>query len=122
MISEMFSPRQLSRLLDIANMACHKGMVADARRIFETVLALKPGFVPATVGLAFSHVVVDDFDNALAILDRVLAEHGSDPDALAMQGLACILAGRREEAEQAFARIPQDSTAADMARVVMEGV
>ena len=121
MISEMFSPRQLSRLLDIANMACQKGMVADGRRIFHAVLALKPDFVPAAVGLAFSHVVVDDFDGALAILDRVLAGNDGDPDALAMQGLAHILAGRREEAELAFARIPQDSAAADMARLVMEG-
>lgn len=121
MVSEIFSQRQIARLLDIANMACQKGMVHDARCIFNAVLALKPGFVPAEVGLAFSHVVVDDFDGAQAILDRVLAEHDDDPDALAMLGLTHMLAGRREEAEGVFARMPRDGAAAEMAAAVMEG-
>lgn len=72
------------------------------------------------MGLAFSHVVVDDFDTALTILDKVLAGNAADADALAMRGLACLLAGRREEAEQAFTAIPQDCAAADMARAIME--
>ena len=38
----------------------------------------------------------------------------------AMRGLACLLAGRRGEAEQAFAAIPQDCAAADMARPRVE--
>ena len=37
-----------------------------------------------------------------------------------VRGLACLLAGRREEAEQAFTAIPQDCAAADMARAIME--
>lgn len=65
-------------------------------------------------------VVVDDFDTALTILDQVLADNAADADALAMRGLACLLAGRRGDAEQAFAAIPQDCAAADMARAVME--
>lgn len=116
----MFSERQTARLLDLANLACQKGLVGEARTIFRAVLALKPDFVPALVGLAFSHVVVDDFDGALTILDGALAAHPADADALAMRGLACMLSGRKEEAEQAFAAIPQDCAAAEMARAVME--
>ena len=115
----MVSEKQMARLLDLANLACQKGLVGEARTIFQAVLALRPGFAPALVGLAFSHVVVDDFDTALTILDQVLADNAADADALAMRGLACLLAGRRG-AEQAFAAIPQDCAAADMARAVME--
>ncbi|HJA08860.1 MAG TPA: tetratricopeptide repeat protein [Candidatus Mailhella merdigallinarum] len=116
----MFSERQIARLLDIGNLACQKGLVAHARTIFDGVLALKPNFAPALVGLAFTHVVVDDFDGAQSILDKVLAANPEDSDALAVSGLSHMLAGRRDEAEQTFARIPQDSAAADMARAVME--
>ncbi|WP_297218890.1 tetratricopeptide repeat protein [uncultured Desulfovibrio sp.] len=116
----MLTERQIARLLDLANLACQKGMIGEGRSIFQAVLAIRPGFAPALVGLAFSHIVVDDFDGALTLLDKVLAANAADADALAMRGLACMLAGRREEAEQAFAGIPQDCAAAAMARAVME--
>lgn len=118
----MFSERQIARLLDLGNLACQKGMVGKARIIFDGVLALKPGFAPALVGMAFSHVVVDDFDGAREILGKVLAANPDDADALAMQGLSWMLAGDRDEAERTFARIPGDTAAADMARVIMEEV
>ena len=116
----MLSDTQISRLLDVANAACHGGNVVDARAMYAGVLALRPGFAPALMGKALSHIVVDDFDGALTLLDKVLAANAADADALAMRGLACMLAGRREEAEQAFAGIPQDCAAAAMARAVME--
>lgn len=100
----MVSEKQMARLLDLANLACQKGLVGEARTIFQAVLALRPGFAPALVGLAFSHVVVDDFDTALTILDQVLADNAADADALAMRGLACLLAGRRGDAEQGLCR------------------
>ena len=118
----MFSERQIARLLDLGNLACQKGMVKESRTIFNGVLALKPDFAPALVGMAFTHIVVDDFDGAQSILDQVLAANAEDADALAMLGLAHMLAGRREEAEAVFARIPQDSAANDMARAVMEAI
>lgn len=116
----MLTDQHIARLLDVASLACQKGLVGQARTIFRAVLMLRPDFAPALVGLAFSHIVVDDFDGALTILDKVLATNGADADALAMRGLACMLTGRREEAEQAFAGIPQDCAAADMARAVMD--
>lgn len=98
----MFSEQQIARLLDLGNLACQKGMVKEARTIIGGVLALRPDFAPALIGMAFTHVVVDDFDGALAILDKVLAASPNDSDALAMLGLAHMLAGRRDEAEPGF--------------------
>ena len=40
----MVSEKQMARLLDLANLACQKGLVGEARTIFQAVLALRPGF------------------------------------------------------------------------------
>ena len=95
----MLSESQIRRLLDIANAACHKGNVVDARAMYDGVLALRPGFVPARIGMALSHIVVNEFEEAEARLRDVLAENPDDADALGMLGLCLVLAGRREEDE-----------------------
>ena len=95
----MLSESQISRLLDIANAACHKGNAADARVIYDGVLALRPGFVPARIGMALSHIVVNEFEKSEELLKAVLEERADDADAQAMLGLCYVLADRREEAE-----------------------
>ena len=54
----MLSDTQISRLLDVANAACHGGNVVDARTMYAGVLALRPGFAPALMGKALSHICV----------------------------------------------------------------
>lgn len=96
----MLSDAQISRLLDVANAACHGGNVVDARAVYAGVLALRPGFAPALMGKAMSHIVVDDFDEAERILkDEVLAAMPEDEDARTLLGLCYTLAKRRDEAE-----------------------
>ena len=86
----MLSDTQISRLLDVANAACHGGNVVDARAMYAGVLALRPGFAPALMGKALSHIVVDDFDEAERLLkDEVLAAMPEDEDAQALLG--CLL-------------------------------
>jgi len=86
----------ISRLLDIAYAGCHKGCVAEARTIYERVLLLKPGHVPALIGLGFSHLVVGEHERAEAILRAVLSEHADDADARCMLGL-CLAMQKKEE-------------------------
>ena len=96
----MLSDAQISRLLDVANAACHTGNVADARVIYEGVLALKPAFAPALVGKALSHVVVE----AERILkEEVLSVRPDDPEGLAVLGLSRLLARRYDEAVDVLA-------------------
>ena len=96
----MLSDTQISRLLDVANAACHRGNVLDARTVYAGVLALRPGFAPGLMGKALSHIVVDDFDEAERILkDEVLAAMPEDGDAQALLGLCYTLAKRQAEAE-----------------------
>lgn len=96
----MLSDAQISRLLDVANAACHGGNVVDARAVYAGVLALRPRFAPALMGKAMSHIVVDDFDEAERILkDEVLAVMPEDEDARTLLGLCYTLAKRGDEAE-----------------------
>ena len=53
--------------------------MVDARAMYAGVLALRPGFAPALMGKALSHIVVDDFDEAERLLkDEVLAAMPED--------------------------------------------
>lgn len=116
----MLTDAQIQRLLDVANAACHKGYVEDARTVYEGVLAVKPGFAPALIGQALTHVVVDDFDGAASILqDEVLRDRPDDADALSLLGLSCMLAGRHDEARAVLVRVPEGCPAGEMARNIL---
>lgn len=112
----------VSLLLDIANMACHRGYPGEARTIIDGVLAIKPDFIPAKITLAYSHLVVDEFNMALDILDPIIAHSPTDADARLMQGLTLLLAKRNDEAATAFAAIPdgvpQKSLAEELVRAM----
>ena len=94
----MLEEATLVRLMDIANAGCHNGMVLEARSIYNCVLLLKPGHIPARIGLALSHMVVGELPKAEAMLRDVVAEHASDADALSMLGFCLFLMKRNEEA------------------------
>ena len=94
----MVEESTIVRLMDIANAACHKGKVFEARTIFDNILVIKPGHVPALIGLALSHLVVNDFAKAEAMLREILAKNEGDADAQAMLGLCLTLMKREEEA------------------------
>lgn len=94
----MLTDFQIVRLLDIANAGCHKGLVLQARAIYDGILALKPGHIPAIIGRAMSSVVIGEFEKAEAILRAVLADNADDADAKSVLGLCLMLAGRKEEA------------------------
>ena len=94
----MLEASHIARLMDIANAACHKGMVLEARTIFDSILVIKPGHVPALIGLALSHIVVNELAKAEGMLRDILASHEGDADAQAMLGLCLTLMKRQEEA------------------------
>ena len=78
--------------------------MVDARAMYAGVLALRPGFAPALMGKALSHIVVDDFDEAERLLkDEVLAAMPEDEDAQALLGLCYTLARRQGVAEAVLA-------------------
>lgn len=108
----MFSAAQIQRLLDIANAGCHKGLVLDARAIYESVLTAKPDFAPALIGLAFSHLVVDDFAVAECLLAQVLARNPDDKDALVTLGFCYTMAQRADKATELLEPLVDDPSSA----------
>ncbi|MBO4312453.1 MAG: tetratricopeptide repeat protein [Desulfovibrionaceae bacterium] len=94
----MFTDEQISRLLDIANAGCHKGAVLEARTIYDGVLAVKPGHVPALIGRALSHIVIGEYDEGEAQLRAVLETNPDDDDATVLMGLCLTLAGKKDDA------------------------
>ncbi len=118
----MLTDSQISRLLDIANAGCHKGMVLEARTIYDGVLAVRPGHVPALVGQALSHIVIGEYDEAEKLLrDGILSEHPEDADAAVMLGLCLCLAGKKEEARDVLLPLTDaEGDASSLARSLME--
>ncbi len=93
----MYNENDIKRLLDIANAACHSGLALDARRIYDAVLSLKPDFVPAKLGMAYSHLTVDEFDKSLEYIMDVLNKNPEDEDAMLLLGLHCFLVGEKDK-------------------------
>lgn len=118
----MLTDSQIVRLLDIANAACHKGLVLDARTIYDGVLAVRPGHVPALIGQALSHIVIGEYDKAEDLLrTQVLAGNPEDADAKVMLGLCLCLADRKDEARQILQElIDGQEKSADLARSLLE--
>ncbi len=118
----MFSNEHIQRLLDIANAGCSKGHVLEARTIYEGLLTLNPGLIPASIGLAFSHIVVNEFEEGERLLrEEVLAAHPDDEDAKVMLGLCHTLAGHKDSAREVLdALVTAKGPRADLAGLLLE--
>ena len=87
----MFNTDEIKRLLDIACAGSHKGFAADARTIFEVILAQNPEHSGAKLGLAHNYITVNDFEKAEVLLKEIIAAHADDFDAKALLGLCYAL-------------------------------
>ena len=117
----MLTDEQIARLLDIANAGCHKGAVLEARAVYDGVLAVKPGHVPALIGRALSCVVVGEYDKGEEQLRAVLDANPDDGDAMAALGLCLTLAGKTDEAGSILEKASaSEGPAADLAKKLLE--
>ncbi|MBP3730846.1 MAG: tetratricopeptide repeat protein [Mailhella sp.] len=117
----MLTEEQIFRLMDIANAGCHKGMVTEARTIYDGILSLKPDHVPAMIGQAFSHMVIEEYAEAEEKLRGILADHPDDKDASAALGLCMLLAGRKDDARELLKTLKNtEGPAAQLADVLLE--
>lgn len=95
----MFNAEEIKRLLDIASVGSHKGFGADARTIFEVILAQNPEHSGAKLGLAHNYITVNEFEKAETLLKEVIAKNAQDFDAKALLGLCYALSNRMAEAK-----------------------
>lgn len=100
-------PEELNELALLANEALREGRGADAERLFDEALRLRPDSVPTRYNLALSIAVQGRDDEAMEMVRRIHREH---PDYLfARTRLAeeCIDGGDLEQAKALLAPISQ---------------
>ncbi len=108
----MLSQSEITRLLDLANTACHHGYALEARIIVAGVLSAKPEHIPAMLGLVYSHIVVDDFATAEQMLmEQVLPLAPEDADAKALLAFVYFLTQRPDEARALLSPLMQGDNA-----------
>lgn len=86
------------------------GDINGATAAAETVHAANPADVDITDSLAALYITAKSYDKALALLDH--GGNASNPRLLAVKGQALVLAGRDEDARQAFAQAAEAAPAA----------
>ena len=97
---QILEKEKISALIQIGFAGCAKGQIFQARRLFEGLLCADSELVGAIIGLAFSYIVVDDFDKADQILDELLVSHSDDADVKAMKVFSLALQKKSEEAKK----------------------
>ena len=97
---QILEKEKISALIQIGFAGCAKGQIFQARRLFEGLLCADSELVGAKIGLAFSYIVVDDFDKADQILDELLVSHSDDADVKTMKVFSLALQKKSEEAKK----------------------
>ena len=97
---QILEKEKISALIQIGFAGCAKVQIFQARLLFEGLLCADSELVGAKIGLAFSYIVVDDFDKADQILDELLVSHSDDADVKAMKVFSLALQKKSEEAKK----------------------
>ena len=112
----IITKEQLGSLISIGFVASAKGMVAQSRVIFNGILAAMPGQSGALTGLAFSHIVVDEFTKGDEILQEVIERDPSFYEASAVLVLSLMLQKKSDEARKIADTIPDNVTSKSLAK------
>jgi tetratricopeptide (TPR) repeat protein len=81
----------------------------DAVAEFQKALDIDPNFVLGLHSLAGVHIRQSNYDDAIAVLDRVIATTGRAPFYIATLGWACGAAGKHDQAREILQELRQRS-------------
>ncbi len=99
--------QDVGSLCQIAYIGCMHGDVLYARKIFEALLDYNPDMTVAKIGMAYSHLVVDEFSEGDAILQELDQD---DDDVLSMQAASKVLQKDETEARYYYDRVKDKSS------------
>lgn len=91
---------EISAMIELAIAGCMRGKVQQARNIIEAILIAYPNNLAAKTGLAFTHIVVDDFATADNLLNEVILLDDSNDDSKGVLVLSKKLQGDLDSAEE----------------------
>ena len=94
----MLQEKDLQTLAEIGFCAVSMGNMLPARIIFDGLTAARPGHEAPLMGMAMSHYMVDEFNEAEEILRRLMRDNPKFHLAGVHLALCLILAGRKDEA------------------------
>ena len=97
-----------SALIDLARAAGDAGKIAEAEKIYRSILSLEPESIAALQGLGILYIQNGRAAEGEALLRRAVGQPGLPPAAAAqighLLGIALDMQGRQEEAVAAFRR------------------
>lgn len=108
----MLSAQELSALVQIGFAACAKGHIQKAQEIFLPLLEVKPDYTAAKCGLAFSHLVGDDFAVADAMLQDILDKEPDNAEVRALLAFSKALQKDSAAAAEEAAKVDSSNAAA----------
>ncbi|MBQ3678976.1 MAG: tetratricopeptide repeat protein [Succinivibrio dextrinosolvens] len=91
----------ISMLVQLGMAACMNGDVYNARKMFENLLEYEPDLRAASLGLAFSRIVTDEFQEAEDILNGL----SEDDDTLSLKVISLSLQRNSDEAGTIYNKI-----------------
>lgn len=120
------SPRQTELLVLRANAQLGLGDTAQARQLFDEVLAKSPDLADALLGQAKIAAMSRQLDQAAERVDRALAKHPDHIECLRFKGDLLRMQGKEAEALQAYKKIlalqPNNTQAhVDSANLLIQG-
>ncbi len=121
MSTEILEKSEVRTLIDVAFAGCSRGLVTLSRQIFSKVLDVYPDIVAAKVGLAFSHIVVDDFAHGDELLNEVLENDSANDDARGFLVLSKFLQKDSDSVDSLMLEfVDKESSGYKLARSVIE--
>ncbi len=109
---ELLEKKDLTLLVNIAFALCLKGKVFEGREILKHLKEAEPSLMAAKVGIAFSHITVNEFDKARELLDECLQEDPDDQDVLALKAFSYALEKNEDEVKELGEKISEDHPSA----------
>lgn len=114
----MVTAETLRLLADIGFMATSNGMSLQAKSIFRAIGHIRPKSVLPHIGLALNHLNLNQFQDALDVLEKkALKVEPDNPTVRAFIGMSLMLMGRNSESEKFLVSLTDsdDALAASLA-------
>jgi uncharacterized protein (TIGR02466 family) len=109
------APRTVELLLSKAYFLAHEKRAEEAHQAYSEALGLEPDNKIAATGLGNTLTMMKRHDEALGVLEGLLAHHGEEPNLLVSIAEAALAAGDPQKAaafcERSVAQAPQDQVA-----------
>ena len=100
---------ELALLCKVGFLACASGKVYEGRQMFESLLLALPKNQSVMIGLAFSHMVVDDFETSDSILQEIIEADSTNYDAIGLLALSYALQKRNDDVIETTSLLKEDA-------------